>query len=219
MASIANGLTSYGIVQVPGGSRWRICYAAPATRRAYDQANLLCLRADTRRNEEVASQFVPVFKRQHWWKVLTNFTDAYWTQETLERLLTVDDIPSLRSLEVASGTYLCARTNRMREAVSRSARIPFSEGIAPPSPSASPAYAPYPYHRRPSDERPSPAPLSPSSSVSSYAGNGMMTTSSPRIYATQVQVQGLSLAPLEVLEECRRRRRDPTDEGMVRSLN
>jgi hypothetical protein len=212
-------LTSFGIVQVPGGSRWRIRYATPATRRAHDQANVLCLRADARRNEEVASQFVPVFKRQHWTSA-HEFPDAYWTQETLDRLLTVDDFPELRSLEVASGTYLCARTNRMREAVSRSARIPFSEGIAHPSPSASPAYAPYPYHRRPADERPSPTPLSPSSSVSSYAGNGMTTSSSsPRIYATQVQVQGLSLAPIEMLEECRRRRRDPTDEGILRSFN
>jgi Gti1/Pac2 family transcription factor len=207
-------------VQVPGGSRWRICYAAPATRRAYDQANVLRLRADTRRNEEVASQFVPVFTQgsiegAHEFPL----ADAYWTQETLDKLLTVDDIPELRSLEVAPGTYLCARTNRMREAVSRSARNPFSEGIAPQSPSASPAYAPYPYHRRPADERPSPAPLSPSSSVSSYAGNGMMTTTSPRIYAAQVQVQGLSLAPLEMLEECRRRRRDPADEGILRSFN
>jgi hypothetical protein len=150
-------------------------------------------------------------------KVLTEFPDAYWTQETLDRLLTVDDIPELRSLEVAPGTYLCARTNRMREAVSRSARNLFSEGIALSSPSASPTYAPYPYQRRPSDERPSPAPLSPSSSVSSHAGNGMMTASSPRIYATPGQ--GLSLAPLEMLEECRRRRRDPTDEVVLRAFN
>jgi hypothetical protein len=203
-------------VQVPGGSRWRICYAAPATRRAYDQANVLCLCAGTRRNEEVASQFVrfPSSFRPAL-KVLTNSSpDAYWTQETLDRLLTVDDIPELRSLEVAPGTYLCARTNRMREAVSRSARNLFSEGIALPSPSASPTYASYPYQRRPSDERPSPAPLSPSSSVSSHAGK---TTSPPRIYATQSQ--GLSLAPLEMLEECRRRRRDPTDEVFLKSFN
>jgi len=145
------------------------------------------------------------------------FPDAYWTQETLDRLLTVDDIPELRSLEVPPGTYLCARTNRMREAVSRSARNLFSEGIALPSPSASPTYAPYSYQRRPADEDSPPPPLSPSSSVSSYAGNGMMTTTPPRIYATQGQ--GLALAPLDMLEECRRRRRDTTDEGVLRSFN
>ncbi len=150
---------------------------------------------------------------------LTYFPDAYWTQETLDRLLIVDDIPELRSIEVPSGTYLCARTNRMREAVSRSARNLFSEGVALPSPSASPAsaYAPYPYQRRPADERPPPSPLSPSPSVSSHAGNGMMMTSSSRSYAAQGQ--GLSLAPLEMLEECRRRRRDPNDEVILRSFN
>ena len=73
VVSIAIRLTSYRIVQVPGGSRWRICYAAPATRRTYDQANVFCLRADTRRNEEVAPEFVqlsPSFKATL--KVLTN---------------------------------------------------------------------------------------------------------------------------------------------------
>ena len=205
-------------MQVPGGSCWRICYATPATRRAYDQANVLCLCAGTRRNEEVASKFVPVsLARKGSVESAYEFPDAYWTQETLDRLLTVDDIPELRSIEVAPGTYLCARTNRMREAVSRSTRSLFSDGIALPSPSASPTYAAYSYQRRPTDERPSPAPLSPSSSVSSHAGNGTMTTSSPRIYATQAQ--GLSLAPLEMLEECRRRRRDPTDEVFLRSFN
>ena len=115
------------------------------------------------------------------------FPDAYWTVETLDRLLTVDDIPELRSLEVAPGTYLCARTtrNRMQEVVSRSARNLFSEEIAHPSPSALPEYAPYPYQRRPADEPLSSAPLSPSSSVSSQAGNGMTSSSSPRIYATR----------------------------------
>jgi hypothetical protein len=48
--------------------------------------------------------------------------NAYWTQESLDDLLTVDDYPELRSLDVPPGTYLCARTNRMRETVARSAR-------------------------------------------------------------------------------------------------
>jgi hypothetical protein len=160
----------------------------------------------------VASQFVLI--HVHGSIEISQFPDAYWTQETLDRLLTVDDIPELRLLEVPPGTYLCARTNRMREAVSRSARNLFSEGIAPPSPSASPTFAPYPYQRR-SDERSPSSPLSPVSSVTSYSGNRV--TISPRICA---QGQGgLSLAPLEILEECRRLRRDPTDEGILRSFN
>ena len=101
------------------------------------------------------------------------FLDAYWTQETLDKLLTVDDIPELRSLEVAPGTYICARTNnRMQEALSRSARSPLSEGIAysSSSASASPTCTPHPYQGRPGDERPSHAPLSPSSSASNHTG-------------------------------------------------
>ena len=49
-------------------------------------------------------------------------SDAYWTQESLDDLLTVDDYPELRSLDVPPSTYLCARTNRMRETVARSGR-------------------------------------------------------------------------------------------------
>ncbi|KAF8268611.1 hypothetical protein EI94DRAFT_1800245 [Lactarius quietus] len=48
--------------------------------------------------------------------------NAYWTQESLDDLLSVDDFPELRSLDVPPGTYLCARTNRMRETIARSGR-------------------------------------------------------------------------------------------------
>lgn len=136
--------------------------------------------------------------------------DAYWTQETLDRLLTVDDIPELRSLEVPPGIYLCARTNRMRETVSRSGRHLFPEGSVVSSPSSPPAFLPYPSQRR-SDERCMSSPLSPSSPRSSRG-----TTPSPCIYS---QGQGLSLAPLEVLEECRRFPRDPSDVLILRSFN
>ncbi|KAI0256348.1 Gti1/Pac2 family-domain-containing protein [Lactifluus subvellereus] len=139
--------------------------------------------------------------------------NAYWTQETLDRLLAVDDIPELRSLEVPPGTYLCARTNRIRETVSRSTRGVFSEGPGLPTPSASPVFTPYPSRRRSEECLPSP-PLSPSSPNTGYAANGV--TMSPRIYASG---NGLSLAPLAQLEECRRLRRDPVDEVILRSFN
>jgi len=136
--------------------------------------------------------------------------NAYWTQETLDRLLTVDDIPELRSLEVPPGTYLCARTNRMRETVSRSGRNMFPEGSVVSSPSSPPAFLPYPSQRRP-DERCKSSPLSPSSPRSSRS-----TTPSPYMYS---QSQSLSLAPIEVLEECRRFPRDPADVLILRSFN
>jgi Gti1/Pac2 family transcription factor len=137
-------------------------------------------------------------------------SDAYWTQETLDRLLTVDDIPELRSLEVPPGTYLCARTNRMRETVSRSTRGSFSEGAVLPSPTAPSVFTPYLSQGR-LDERRRSLPLSPSSPDSSY---GVMM--SPRMYASD---NGLVLAPLALLEECRRLRRDPADEVILRSFD
>jgi len=138
--------------------------------------------------------------------------NGYWTQETLDRLLTVDDIPELRSLEVPLGMYLCARTNRMRETVSRSARNLYPDSSVVSSPSSPPAYLPYPSQRRPDKRRrSSSSPLSPSSPTNSQSSTGtsyMFT-----------QGQGLSLAPLEKLEECRRFPRDPTDMLMLRSFN
>lgn len=199
-------------MQVPRRSRWGICYASPAARRAHDQTDIFCLRANVRRDEEVASQFVLicVLGANPWNLTIQHILDAYWTQETLDRLLTVDDIPELRSLEVPPGTYLCARTNRMRETVSRSGRHLFPEGSVVSSPSSPPAFLPYPSQRR-SDERCTSSPLSPSSPRSSRG-----TTPSPCIYS---QGRGLSLAPLEVLEECRRFPRDPLDVLILRSFN
>jgi hypothetical protein len=198
-------------VQVPRRSRWGICYASPAARRAHDQTDIFCLRANVRRDEEVASQFVLICV---WGEPVESddlhILDAYWTQETLDRLLTVDDIPELRSLEVPLGIYLCARTNRMRETVSRSGRHSFTEGSVVSSPSSPPAFLPYPSQRRP-DERCMSSSLSPSSPRSSRD-----TTPSPCIYS---QGQGLSLAPLEVLEECQRFPRDPSDVLILRSFN
>jgi Gti1/Pac2 family transcription factor len=141
--------------------------------------------------------------------------DAYWTQETLDRLLTVDDIPELRSLEVPPGMYLCARTNRMRETVSRTGRNLYAEGTGSivSSPSSPPAFLPYPSQRRPEERhRSSSSPLSPSSpTITGQSPNG-----APYMFA---QGQGLSLAPLEVLEECRRFPRDPTDLLILKSFN
>jgi len=201
-------LTTDVIVQVPGRSRRRLCYASPTARRAHDQADIFCLRTHSRGNEEVASQFVLI--RVHLDLGISRSTpDAYWTQETLDRLLTVDDIPELRSLEVPPGMYLCARTNRMRETASRSTRSLFSDGSVVPSPSSPPGFLPYPSHRHP-DERGRSSSLCPSSPNSSHA-----ETLSPCMFADG---EGLSLAPLEMLEECRRFPRDPTDVLILRSF-
>ncbi|KAI9507478.1 hypothetical protein F5148DRAFT_112469 [Russula earlei] len=138
--------------------------------------------------------------------------NAYWTQETLDRLLTVDDIPELRSLEVPPGTYLCARTNRMRETVSRSTNNLLSGVPHREPPLAVPVFTSYQPQRRP-NERGSHLSLSPSSPISSHVTNGVIM--SPRFCG---QGHGLSLAPLEMLEECRRLRRDPVDQVILSSF-
>ncbi|EPQ57077.1 hypothetical protein GLOTRDRAFT_14069, partial [Gloeophyllum trabeum ATCC 11539] len=40
--------------------------------------------------------------------------NAYYTQETVDQLITVDDIPSLRNLVVPDSYYICARASRSR---------------------------------------------------------------------------------------------------------
>ena len=70
----------------------------------------------------MAPQFVLTFRAGGAQEAHDSGSDAYWTQESLDELLTVDDFPELRSLDVPPDTYLCARTNRLRETVTRSAR-------------------------------------------------------------------------------------------------
>jgi hypothetical protein len=73
-------------------------------------------------------------------------------------------------------------------------------------------FTPYLFQRRP-DERHTSSPLSPSSPDISYATSMKM---SPRMYRYD---HGLSLAPLALLEECQRLRRDPADEVILRSFD
>ena len=78
--------------------------------------------ADIRDEKEMAPQFVLTFRAGGAQEAHDSGSDAYWTQESLDELLTVDDFPELRYLDVPPGTYLCSRTNRMQETVTRSTR-------------------------------------------------------------------------------------------------
>ncbi|KAH9920162.1 uncharacterized protein B0H18DRAFT_1025478 [Fomitopsis serialis] len=48
--------------------------------------------------------------------------NAYYTQDTVDQLKTVDDIPSLRGIGVPEGRYVCARTSNTRRSSRSSAR-------------------------------------------------------------------------------------------------
>ena len=151
--------------------------------------------------------------------------DAYWTQETIDSLMTVDDIPELRSLRVPDGLYICARTNRMRE---NAAKV--LKGPLPPSPrehyrdsSRLLAPPPHAYHQAVYTP-PAPLPSSPSlrsSAVSATSSNA--SWSPPPVHSfpppPPPRNHGIQLAPLDQLMRDSQRRRDPADESMLRSLN
>ncbi|KAI0320464.1 Gti1/Pac2 family-domain-containing protein [Amylostereum chailletii] len=144
--------------------------------------------------------------------------NAYWTQETLDDLATVDDFPHLASLRVPEDLYICARTNRMRENAAKNSRSGAGLSDVHAHARAPPTYAPYPWSPSPRPAHaphggffppppppgppPPPRPSPPSSSSSS-----------------SFPPHGLRLAPLEQLEGGRRVWRDPADERALWSLN
>lgn len=161
--------------------------------------------------------------------------DAYWTQETIDQLQTIDDIPQLRHLQVPEGLYVCARTNRMRDNFAKGGKV--TSFPAPMIPPYHPSYTSYPVYSQPSgyappmysamprsrsNTLPSPGSSYVSASPSSSRGSWPPSPVSGPAYitaSTPVSVRGLALAPLEQLRHSSHRRRDPTDEQLLRSLD
>ena len=142
------------------------------------------------------------------------------------------------------GWYVCARTNRLRETAARAMRSapPEDDPSSSPLQVSMPTYAPFLSHRdngslgsrsenllsfSPTPSSPSSAtpPLSSSSSSPSSAGPSLHRDPHP---ATPPHFpppppshhdRGIRLVPLEELQSHRHRRRDPTDEIVLRSLN
>ncbi|KAI0066024.1 hypothetical protein BV25DRAFT_1489454 [Artomyces pyxidatus] len=146
--------------------------------------------------------------------------NAYWTQETLDLLTTVDDHPGLRNLVVPKGFYICARSNRTREHTARSVRSTSSESTGSAldlQPSVMPTYASYPSRRSSESYRtrdsspPSLTHWDPPPTITPHAHHTLLP-------APSHNRSGLLLAPLEQLENIKRSRRDPADERMLRSF-
>ncbi|KAI0049966.1 hypothetical protein FA95DRAFT_1603969 [Auriscalpium vulgare] len=146
--------------------------------------------------------------------------NAYWTQETLDRLATVQDVPQLCDLVVPPGFYMCARSNRMRDSSSRSDRSGSAESTGSGAVADLRAHAaPYPSQRTPQPApSPTPSQRDPHSPLCAVAhANPGFPPPPPR------PAHGLALAPLDQLEANQletgmRSWRDPADERMLRKL-
>lgn len=120
-------------------------------------------------------------------------SDAYYTQESVDGFLTIDDYVRLRSLQVPPGRYSCARAGGQRKTAKNPNR---------PSPTREDAPG---------------VQLTPTS----YTATTPMTpgtpclTVSPRFEGVVLSVQ---LAPLEYLENIPPSTRDPSDERLLRSF-
>ncbi|KAH9946954.1 hypothetical protein B0H21DRAFT_741013 [Amylocystis lapponica] len=139
--------------------------------------------------------------------------NAYYTQETLETLLTVDEIPVLRSLRVPEGHYVCARTSGARRALRARGAVPTNEiGATRTSTLSSPnlhsdtTTSTTTFMTSPRDDRPSPT-LGP------RLGPATFFMATPRDSAK------IHLAPLEYLQNIPPKPRDPVDDEVLRCLS
>ena len=137
----------------------------------------------------------------------TPIADAYYTQDSLEALRTVDDIHYLRHIEVPRNRYVCARNNGARRNNARqSCAVEQSIPMMPPlyevCPSSSTSSSesgspPYSY----SPDSPSHPPIPPVAPLP--AG---------------IELSSRQLAPLEYLQNISPRARDPADDEALRQF-
>ncbi|KAI9067361.1 hypothetical protein FKP32DRAFT_1644253 [Trametes sanguinea] len=138
--------------------------------------------------------------------------NAYYTQESLETLATVDDVPIFRSVKVPPNQYVCARNNSGR-------RTTRQNGLSEP-------YM-IPPVSRPIAADPSPPPSSGSSDGSDVHSRASppisIPPSSPVAPAAPLppgrSVADRCLAPLAYLQNISPRARDPLDDEVLRQFH
>ncbi len=139
---------------------------------------------------------------------------AYFSQNKLDELRTVDEIPGIGNVAVPEGWFKSARVGKARRDSRAQGNNPQSpETLSQPS---TPPFYTYPLGSSPTSQQRhvlAPHPSSSSPSPSSQSS----TTSSPSIY-TNNNPNGL-LVPLEYLENVSAPRRDPTDEQLLRRFS
>ncbi|KAI0088168.1 Gti1/Pac2 family-domain-containing protein [Irpex rosettiformis] len=133
--------------------------------------------------------------------------NAYYSQATFDRLLTIDDIPELRTVAVPAGQYTCARANNLKRARAnnRHSSTDDTDGNDPTTPplrANTATYGTTPNHHR--------SPSSP------YSGEVHLTP--PPAAATTSSSSHRQLAPLQYLENITPRIRNPVDDAQLRAL-
>ncbi|KAI0780243.1 Gti1/Pac2 family-domain-containing protein [Fomes fomentarius] len=154
--------------------------------------------------KQTYSVFIDYPKNSRKWHL-----NAYYTQDSLESLRTVDDIPLLTNIEVPRNCYVCARNNGVR----RNAR---------------PIIAPEPMMSHIYDVSPTPSSSSTTSSDSDsppYARRPSppMVPSHPPIppvapLPAGIKLSDRRLAPLEYLQNISPKARDPADDEALRQF-
>lgn len=142
---------------------------------------------------------------------------AYFSQNKLDELRTVDELPGIGNVAVPEGWFKSARIGKARR---DSVRV---QGNNPQSPEtlsqpSTPPFYTYPLGSSPTSQQrhvPLAIPHPPSSSPSPSSQSS--TVSSPSIHINS-QPNG-HLVPLEYLQNVSAPRRDPTDEQLLRRFS
>ncbi|KAI0368322.1 hypothetical protein BV20DRAFT_1037162 [Pilatotrama ljubarskyi] len=156
--------------------------------------------------KQTYSVFIDYPKNSRKWHL-----NAYYTQESLESLATVDDIPMFKMVNVPPNRYVCARNNGARRGARQNLHAePF---IMPPIPSGSG-----------SDTSPAPSSSSSTSSELRYHSQPPISLPpTPPVPPAAPLPPGSvladrRLAPLEYLQNISPRARDPVDDEALRQF-
>ncbi|KAI0948985.1 hypothetical protein AcW1_008708 [Taiwanofungus camphoratus] len=190
---------SYKGIASQGDSYAMQYYTLPCEGMGISTLQRILIHLLSRRLSQLIKQTYSVFvdspKNSRKWHI-----NAYYTQDTLDQLNTVDQIPQLKSIQVPAGLYVCARTNTARR-MSRILARPSAERRSSDTTSSSSS--------RGLDVPPSTQSIAVGSLPLPFPGAAGFNTPAP--YARQ-------LAPLEYLQNIPPQARDPIDDEVLRSF-
>lgn len=138
---------------------------------------------------------------------------AYFSQQKLDELNTIDRIPGVGDVPVPDGWFRSARASKVRRDTAGSTS-PSSANYATGLPASPPISSTYPQYR----ESLSPSYESSTSPVSFDHSSSVSSSSMPNTHISNVPVRGgqHDLVPLEYLQNISGKKRDPRDEQLLR---